>query len=203
MRRFSMSMEEAAEAIGKFGTSVGAMERLSRERRGQGLVERAVPVKTRRLNKKNTQIIKAPSKGELSLREAVVIDNDGFVRRARPGESPVGVVVQRSHRQRAGKSTFYASVAQYVERPSETREVAGANLPGAPDRREMKAALHAAMYGGGSRASERGEDISEFIERRERGETEEGSGDRSEHDGIRSRPEWRREGSQPNWYDAE
>jgi len=66
----------------------------------------------------------------------------------------------------------------------------------------MKSALHAAMYGGGSRASERGEDISEFIERRERGEETAAGDSGSEHDGIRSRPEWRREGSRPSWYDA-
>ena len=197
MRRFGMSVDEAGKAILKFGTSIGALEKLSRKRRGQGLFTRDAPIKKWKPNKKNIQVLKAPSKHELPLKAAVVLDEDGFVRMARTSESPVGVVISRSHRMRNGVATFYASVAQYVERPGEIRKVEGSPLLEAPDRRD-------GMYGGGSRAEEGREDISEFIERRERGETTEGDLPRSEHEGVRLRQkDWQRESSLPNWDDAE
>lgn len=220
-QRIAQQAEVAAQVTRKFGSEIYEMAKEAKR----------MSQSKRRLNKRNVKILKAPTRGEIPLGSNVVVDNDGYVRCAKITETPIGIVMARSRRIRKGVYTDYASVAQMVERPVEARK-AGVRFPsGAPitksacnvDYAVEKDAIHAMNYGmspetfakayGGTveriRDLDSREDLSERIERRERGEgggtdLSKANGPGSEHAGVFGGPaDWQREGSRPSWYYAE
>ena len=94
--------EAASRAIAKLGNELGQM----------AVSAKVLADRKRKKNKRNTKILKAPTRREIPLSAAVVLDDDGFVRMARRDEAPIGIVIGRSLRIRRGKATHYASVAQ-------------------------------------------------------------------------------------------
>jgi hypothetical protein len=199
-RRLTGSTDKLVKGLVNFGVQAEAYRSLpshgveiGNELGQMAVASKAISDRKRKPNNRNTKILKAPTRRELPLNSAVVLDADGFVRMARHDEVPIGIVIQRSQRMRRGKATHYASVAQSVERLGEIQDV-GVQVPaGAP------------IHGGSSRAERKRRELGELYGKRRAGDATEESGlVGTEQGGIHLRPaDWQREAGVPSWHEPQ